>query len=608
MDRLGAAGRPFVFAMDFEKTEALLVPDPFSSRELFFSVRGRGNGLPDETFSAPVPGRPAVSREASGQVERDGRVAGASGPVRHGTVPSVPARPDPVPSVPVGPGPVPAVPAWSGLVPAGAEPACPLLADPETLVPEPMSYEEYSRGFGVVRRGLLRGDSYLVNLTARTPVTCGLDLAGIYRRAGAMYRLFVPGRFTCFSPEIFVRIEDGVISTFPMKGTIDASVPDAEARILADPKEAAEHATVVDLLRNDLSIFAREVHVRRWRYVDRIRAREREILQVSSEVAGRLPRGWEGRVGEIMLGLTPAGSCSGAPKESTLRIIREAEGVPRGYYTGVFGLFDGKSLDTGVLIRFVEEEGGRLFFRSGGGITAMSRPRDEYREVLEKICLPLPDARSSEASGAGCRLADFRAPEAGLAASGGNGGRAVFGTGEGAGAGTGAWAGDGAGPRTGDGSCAGTGAGAGTGSWAGEGSGARTGDGYGAGTGAGVGTGTLAGEGSGARTGDGTGPGTGAWASEGSGARTGDRIAPGTGAWASEVEGARTGDRIGTGTGAWASEVEGARTGDRIGTGTGAWASEGEGARTGGRHGAGAGPGGGTADASRRHPAEPGGS
>ncbi|MDR1082068.1 MAG: aminodeoxychorismate synthase component I [Deltaproteobacteria bacterium] len=326
MDRLGSLGRPFVFAFDFEKTEALLVPDPFESEELFFSVRGRGNGMPG--------GGPGASRTG----------APAGGP------------------------------------------------DAETLVPEPMSYGEYARGFGVVRRGLLRGDSYLVNLTARTPVGCGLDLAGVYRRAGAMYRLLVPGRFVCFSPEIFVRIEDGLISTFPMKGTIDASVPDAERKILADLKETAEHATVVDLLRNDLSMFASGVHVRRWRYVDRIRAREREILQVSSEVSGRLPAGWRGRLGEIMLGLTPAGSCSGAPKESTLRIIREAEGIPRGYYTGVFGLFDGRTLDTGVLIRFVEEEGGRLFFRSGGGITAMSRPRDEYREVLEKICLPLPEA------------------------------------------------------------------------------------------------------------------------------------------------------------------------------------------------------------------------
>jgi para-aminobenzoate synthetase component 1 len=336
MDRLGFERRPFLFAVDFEKTEAMLVPDPFGSRELFFSVRGRGNGLPPEPPAA--------------------RAAGAPG---EGGAPPAPGA--------------------------------------ERLAASPMSYERYSRGFGVVRRGLLRGDSYLVNLTARTPVACGLDLAGIFRRAGAPYRLHAPGRFTCFSPEIFVRIEDGEISTYPMKGTIDASVPGAEARILADPKETAEHATVVDLLRNDLSLFARSVKVRRWRYIDRIRAREREILQVSSEIRGSLPAGWEGRIGEIMLGLTPAGSCSGAPKESTLRIIREAEEGPRGYYTGVFGLFDGRSFDSGVLIRFVEEEDGRLYFRSGGGVTAMSRPEDEYREMLEKICLPLPDAEAGEA-------------------------------------------------------------------------------------------------------------------------------------------------------------------------------------------------------------------
>ncbi|MDR2612151.1 MAG: aminodeoxychorismate synthase component I [Deltaproteobacteria bacterium] len=329
MDRLGARGEPFLFAIDFEKSEAILAHDPFASRELFFRVRGRGNGLP------PAGGRP---------------------------------------SPPPGEG---------------------------RLEPFPMSFEEYAARFSVVRRGLLRGDSYLVNLTARTPVACGMGLPDVYRRAGALYMLHVPGRFTCFSPETFVRIEGGEISTCPMKGTIDASLPGAESRILADPKETAEHATVVDLLRNDLSLFARGVKVRRWRYVDRIRAREREILQVSSEIRGTLPAGWEGRLGEIMLGLTPAGSCSGAPKESTLRIIREAEGRPRGYYTGVFGLFDGVSLDSGVLIRFVEEEGGRLYFRSGGGITAMSRPEDEYREVLEKICLPLPEDGMTEAGAAG---------------------------------------------------------------------------------------------------------------------------------------------------------------------------------------------------------------
>ncbi|MFR7708176.1 MAG: aminodeoxychorismate synthase component I [Alistipes inops] len=236
-------------------------------------------------------------------------------------------------------------------------------------------------------RGLLRGDSFLANLTVRTPVVSGLSLEEIFMRAEAPYLLYVPGRFVCFSPERFVRIAGGRIATNPMKGTINASVPDARQTILNDPKETAEHNTVVDLLRNDLSIHADRVHVERFRYIDRIATRRGDILQVSSEIAGRLPAGYEARMGDILFDMLPAGSVSGAPKSSTLRIIREAEGEPRGYYTGVFG-FDGQTLDSAVLIRFIEEEQGRMYFRSGGGITAYSDCRSEYEEVIEKVYLP----------------------------------------------------------------------------------------------------------------------------------------------------------------------------------------------------------------------------
>lgn len=256
------------------------------------------------------------------------------------------------------------------------------------LEARPMEYDAYARRFGVVRRGLLRGDSFLTNLTIRTPVTAGLTLEAIFRRAEAPYLLYVPGRFVCFSPERFVRIADGRISTNPMKGTIAAAVPDAWRKILADAKETAEHNTIVDLLRNDLSIHAEGVHVERFRYIDRIAARRGDILQVSSEIVGNLPQGYGARMGDILFDMLPAGSVSGAPKSSTLRIIREAEGSPRGYYTGVFGYFDGHELDSAVLIRFIEEEDGRLYFRSGGGITARSDCRSEYLECIEKIYLP----------------------------------------------------------------------------------------------------------------------------------------------------------------------------------------------------------------------------
>lgn len=252
----------------------------------------------------------------------------------------------------------------------------------------PLSPEEYRAKYEVVARGLQRGDSYLINLTVRTPIECPLSLEDIFLLSSSPYQLYVPGRFVCFSPERFVRISAGRISTNPMKGTIDAAVPDAERLILEDFKETAEHNTIVDLLRNDLSTWANQVRVERFRYLDRIRTQQREILQVSSEIVGRLPGNYLDNLGDIIFAMLPAGSCSGAPKRSTVKIIREAEGEPRGYYTGVFGFFDGHDFDSAVMIRFIEEEGGRKYFRSGGGITAYSAWEDEYREVLEKIYLP----------------------------------------------------------------------------------------------------------------------------------------------------------------------------------------------------------------------------
>jgi para-aminobenzoate synthetase component 1 len=262
-------------------------------------------------------------------------------------------------------------------------------ARPGPLIARPPDPEEYLGKFRIVQRGLRRGDSYLTNLTLKTPVDCPLTLKDIFLLSDSPYRLHLPGRFVCFSPERFVQIKEGRISTNPMKGTIDASLPEAEAGILADFKETAEHNTIVDLLRNDLSRWADGVQVARFRYIDRIVARERTILQVSSEIVGTLPPDYLSSLGDIIFSLLPAGSCTGAPKGATVRLIKQAEGEERGYYTGVFGLFDGRALDSAVLIRFIEEDAaGRKFFRSGGGITAYSRWEDEYREVLEKIYLP----------------------------------------------------------------------------------------------------------------------------------------------------------------------------------------------------------------------------
>lgn len=260
---------------------------------------------------------------------------------------------------------------------------------PSRFESKPLSYHDYKRKFNIVHGGLKRGDSYLVNLTARTPVSFDLQLNDIVKYSSVPYKLFVPDKFVCFSPERFVHIEGGRISTNPMKGTIDASIPDAESKILNDFKETAEHNTIVDLLRNDLSLFAENVRVDRFRYIDRIKTNKQDILQVSSEISGTLCHSYAGRLGNIIMGMLPAGSISGAPKEETVRIIQQAEQEPRGFYTGVFGYYDGTVLDTAVLIRYIEKEGDKYYYRSGGGITAYSDCKSEYEEVIEKVYLPI---------------------------------------------------------------------------------------------------------------------------------------------------------------------------------------------------------------------------
>lgn len=253
----------------------------------------------------------------------------------------------------------------------------------------PLTYEEYEQRLSVVMQGLMRGDSYLANLTVRTPIELNIPLANIFNRSQSPYGFYIPEQFVCFSPERFVKISNGMISTNPMKGTISADIPNAEEHILADPKETAEHCTIVDLLRNDLGIVATDIQVEKFRYIDRISTRKGDILQVSSEITGRLQDDYLSQLGDIIFGMLPAGSICGAPKRSTVDIIKRAEPESRGYYTGVFGYFDGEQLDSAVMIRFIQQEGDKFFFHSGGGITVNSQARSEYEEVLAKIYLPI---------------------------------------------------------------------------------------------------------------------------------------------------------------------------------------------------------------------------
>lgn len=257
-----------------------------------------------------------------------------------------------------------------------------------TLQPEPVDFEIYASKLEQVKHHIRCGETYLLNLTQPSPIHTRADLETIYRAARAPFKLRFKDRFVCFSPEKFIEIDADVIRTYPMKGTIDAALPDAASRILADSKEMAEHLMVVDLLRNDLGMVADRVRVERFRYVAPIRAGNRTLLQVSSEISAALAPNWQDRLPELLRALLPAGSISGTPKRRTVSIIKAVEGYERGFFTGVFGWFDGHSLRSAVMIRFIESSSGGLIYKSGGGITIDSDPRREYEEMVQKIYVP----------------------------------------------------------------------------------------------------------------------------------------------------------------------------------------------------------------------------
>ena len=257
-----------------------------------------------------------------------------------------------------------------------------------TLETFPINFTEYKKKFNKIIEKIKSGETYVLNLTQPTEVKTSLSLSEIFEVTNAHYKLYYKDKFICFSPEKFIQISKDTIHTFPMKGTIDASQKNAEATILANEKEMAEHIMIVDLLRNDLSIVSKEVKVEEFRYITQLDAGRKTLLQVSSHISGKLASNWHENIGSILQSLLPAGSISGAPKKSTVGIIENIEGYKRDYFSGVFGFYDGETLDSGVMIRFIEKNKEGLIYKSGGGITLDSDAFLEYNELQDKIYLP----------------------------------------------------------------------------------------------------------------------------------------------------------------------------------------------------------------------------
>lgn len=253
----------------------------------------------------------------------------------------------------------------------------------------PVSKEIYKSKFDSVMWNIQEGNSYLLNLTQSSTIDQNIDLESVYNKANSKYKIYYKDQFVSFSPETFIKIEDSIISTFPMKGTIDASILNAKEKILADSKEIAEHTMVVDLLRNDLNIVSKDVKVDKFRYTDTINAGDKELIQVSSKISGNLDANWNENLGNIITSLLPAGSITGTPKNKTVELINEIEDYDRGYFTGICGVFDGHSVDSFVLIRFMQKcEDGSIVYKSGGGITSDSDMDSEYKEMCDKVYIP----------------------------------------------------------------------------------------------------------------------------------------------------------------------------------------------------------------------------
>lgn len=257
------------------------------------------------------------------------------------------------------------------------------------LVIIPPDYPKYKNAFDFVQQQIQIGNSYLLNLTHQTEIKTNYHLAKIFQQSKAKYKLLLDEKFVCFSPECFIRIKENKIYSYPMKGTINTNEEDAVNKLLNSEKEFTEHNTIVDLIRNDLALVSKYIQVTKYRYVEKVETHRGAIYQTSSEICGELDENWQENIGTMLDKLLPAGSISGAPKVKTVEIIQQAEQQERGYYTGIFGYFDGENVESAVAIRYIEKQGDTYYFRSGGGITALSQLDEEYNEILEKVYVPI---------------------------------------------------------------------------------------------------------------------------------------------------------------------------------------------------------------------------
>ena len=269
------------------------------------------------------------------------------------------------------------------------EPAGKLLGEVTPL----FNKEEYCAMVEKGKHYIHEGDIFQIVLSNRLSAPFEGSLFNTYR----MLRTINPSPYMFYfsgtdvevagaSPETLVKLEDGILHTFPLAGTRKrGKTPEEdealEAELLKDEKELAEHNMLVDLGRNDLGKISKfgTVHVESLRNVVRFS----HVMHIGSTVAGQIRDDKDAL--DAIESVLPAGTLSGAPKIRACKLIGELENNKRGIYGGAIGYIDFTgNMDTCIAIRIAYKKNGKVFVRSGAGIVADSVPEMEFEECLNK--------------------------------------------------------------------------------------------------------------------------------------------------------------------------------------------------------------------------------
>ncbi len=255
------------------------------------------------------------------------------------------------------------------------------------------SKDEYCAMVEKAKRHIHEGDIFQIVLSNRLSASFEGSLLNTYRILRTInpspYMFYFAGtdvEVAGASPETLVKLEDGVLHTFPLAGTRPRGKTEEEDKrleveLLADEKELAEHNMLVDLGRNDLGKISKFGTVE----VEKLRSIERysHVMHIGSTVRGEIADGYDAL--DAIEAVLPAGTLSGAPKIRACQLIGDLENNKRGIYGGAIGYIDFTgNMDTCIAIRIAYKKNGKVFVRSGAGIVADSVPEKEYEECLNK--------------------------------------------------------------------------------------------------------------------------------------------------------------------------------------------------------------------------------